>query len=222
MRRNAAFTLIEILLAAVAGALILSSVYVVFSRAIHLRNSATERTRVAGLRARAVEVIRTDLQNAVVTSGIIATALEGSAQSKVSEMPGYLRFATSTAFSGGEEPLADLQEVEYFVAADAEAPAGQRSGVLVRALNQNVLGEVQEVTREERLLTGVAGIELEFYDGTSWIDVWEVTEEDNTVPKAVRLRILQAPMEAGGVAQPPIEITVPWNTQPLTPTAGTV
>jgi type II secretion system protein J len=215
LEKSGGFTLMEVLLAGVMGALILAAVYIVFARAIHLRNNATERTRVSELRNRAVETIRNDLQNGIVSGGIMASALEGSRVSAVSDLPGYLRFTTTTAFSYDDEPLADIQEVEYLVKSDPANAAGSRAGILVRALNQNVLGEIQEVTREETLLTGIEGFEVEFYDGTSWTDSWQVTAEDNTVPRAVRMRILPSIVPPARVAEKPIEIIVPWNTKPL-------
>ena len=48
------FTLVEVLLASVAGALILASLYGLYSRAFHLRDDATERTRHARLRVRRI------------------------------------------------------------------------------------------------------------------------------------------------------------------------
>ena len=214
-RSRAGFTLIEILMAAIAGALILGSIYTVFTRAVQLRNNATERTREAQLRARAATVLRNDLQNGLVSGGIIAATLEGSRNSQGSQFPGYLRFTTTTARNADAEIAGDVHEVEYYIAND-QAATDRNVGVLVRAVNHNLLGSLQAVAHEELLLPGVESMEVSFYDGDSWADSWEVNESDNTVPKAIRVRI--QPHIAAEKHQPtvPIEVVVPWTTQPLT------
>ncbi len=188
-RRLAGFTLIEILMAAVAGALILGSIYTVFTRAVQMRNTATARTQEVVTRVRAANVIRNDLQNALVSGGILAATLEGSPQGQASQFRGYLRFTTTTARAADAEVQCDIQEVEYRIGSDPESTE-RNAGVLMRVLYNNLLGAVDEVTHEEKLLPGVEAMEVSFYDGSSWTDSWTVTEEENTVPKAVRVRIL--------------------------------
>lgn len=207
-------------MAAVAGALILGSIYTVFTRAVHLRNNATERTRVAQLRARAATILRNDLQNGLVSGGTIAASLEGSRKAQGSQFPGYLRFTTTTARSADAELYGDVQEVEYYIAND-QSSTERNVGVLVRTVNHNLLGSLQQVAQEELLLPGVESMEVSFYDGQNWTDTWEVTETDNTVPKAVRVRI--QPHIVVETSQPtvPIEIIVPWTTQPLTDASAT-
>ena len=51
--RKNAFTLIEIMVAAIAAAIILAAIYGIFYRAIKMRDTATERNHEARLRARA-------------------------------------------------------------------------------------------------------------------------------------------------------------------------
>jgi len=60
------FTLIEILAASLAAALIFVAVYGLFGRAIKSRDNATERIQQARLRARTADLIRDDLQNGLI------------------------------------------------------------------------------------------------------------------------------------------------------------
>ena len=76
--QRAAFTLLEIVLASMAAALILLAIYGIFQHALRLRDSGDRRIHAARLRARAETAIRTDLQNALVSGGILAaTFLRG-------------------------------------------------------------------------------------------------------------------------------------------------
>jgi len=211
--RNA-FTLIEILLAMVACAIILAAVYGVFSRAIHLRDNATAHIREARVRARAAAVLANDLRNARLSGGTLAATLEGSQAGQSGGFPGYLKFTTTTAQDivqdAQEIPANDIQRVEYYIAADPNA-SDRKSGRLVRTVERDLLATVEETPAEEPLLPGVESMEVSFYDGSAWQESWNYAES-KTVPEAVRVRLQPAATES--VAKPaPIEVLVPWTTQ---------
>jgi type II secretion system protein J len=212
--RRAGFTLIEILMASAAATLILVAIYGVFGKAMKLRDTATERARVSRLRNRAAVVIRNDLRNALVSGGKLAADLMGTCANEGREprFPGYLRFTTTTARQDvSQAPSGDVQLVEYFIATDPEA-GGREAGILMRAADRNLLATVPEDAPAEPLLKDVASLVVSFYDGQTWTDSWEVTEEEKTLPKAVRVRVIQAAAE-GATAPPPLEICVPWFTE---------
>src|SRR4030095_16812658 len=102
-RRGAGFTLIELIMAMAACAIVLTAIYGVFSKAIHLRDNATERTKVARLRLQAANLMRKDLSNAIVSGGTLAATLTGSQQGGEGGFPGYLRFTTTTGYNGQVE-----------------------------------------------------------------------------------------------------------------------
>lgn len=211
------FTLIELLMAVFAASVILTSLYGVFSQALKRRDELIERTRLSALRTRAASVIRNDLQNAIITGidGGIADMLEGSREATHSRFPGTLRFTTTTGRESAEEFFGDVQEVEYYIDTDPDAPNAE-AGVLVRALDRNLLGSPRSATHEERLLTGVSSMAVEFFDGSSWIDSWAMTDPESELPVAVRVRLLQQADKTGVNKTgfiPPIEIVVPWSVQ---------
>ena len=213
--RKEAFTLIELLIATAACAVVLAAIFGVFSRAIHLRDNATERTREARVRNHAVNVIRNDLRNAWVSGKIsenkLATVLKGSRETQQGGFPGYLKFTTTSAVDQPNEIGSEVQQVEYYIVTDAQAP-DRNAGLLVRTVDRNLLAATREKPPEQALLPGIAAIEVAFYDGDSWKDSWEVTEDDATVPQAIRVRL----QPAGGLARerkpPPIEVLEPWTT----------
>ena len=103
----------------------------------------------------------------------------------------------------------EVQQVEYYIVTDAEA-SDRRAGLLVRTVDRNLLAATREKPPEEVLLPGIESMEVSFYDGDSWKDSWEVTEDDATVPQAIRVRL----QPAGGLAREqkpaPIEVLEPW------------
>jgi type II secretion system protein J len=209
-----AFTLIELVIAMAACAVILAAVYGVFSRAVHLRDDATVRIREARVRARAAAVLRNDLRNARVSGGTLAAALEGSQAGQSGGFPGYLRFTTTTAQDivqyAQDIPANDIQRVEYYIASDPNA-VDRKAGRLVRTVERDLLATVQTTPAEEPLLPGLESMEVAFYDGSSWQESWNY-EESKTVPEAVRVR-LQPAADESGATRPPIEVLVPWTTQ---------
>ena len=212
--RSAGFTMIELLMAATASTLILLALYGVFGRAMKLRDNATERVRVARLRSRAVAVIRNDLRNALISGGTLAASLQGSPVAPGSRFPGYLKFTTTTGAqdeAGGEQPSGDVQQVEYFIANDPGA-GGREAGTLVRTVDRALLAPLRETPREQPILSGVASLEVSFYDGQTWANSWEVTDDDKSLPQAVRVRVVPAADEKNP-APLPLEILVPWTTQ---------
>jgi type II secretion system protein J len=202
------FTLIEVLTASVAFALMLAAVYGVFSRATRLRENASARTQEARLQARAVAMLRDDLRHGLVTGGRLGAGLEGSAQSSASRFPGYLRFTTTTGRNLPDAMQGDIQEVEYYIEEDRAGTNGA-GGVLVRTTDRNLLASVRETTHKDVLLSGVQSMEVAFLDGLNWIDSWELAQDDNRLPDAVRVRLRRAIVPGERNEPRPIEIFVP-------------
>jgi type II secretion system protein J len=232
--KRTAFTLIELIVAMAAAAVILAAVYGVFGKAVHLRDSTLARTRDARVHAHAASVIRSDLRNGLVSGGTLATSLEGSQQGKNGSFPGYLMLTTTTGADVNDVPDPDVQQVEYYIVPDETA--SDKSGILVRALTRILLAPTKENPPEDTLLTGVTAMEVSFYDGNSWQDSWQATTASSTsstsgtsgasgasgaattasptvtLPQAVRVRIERSAASGDGHVPPPIEVIVPWTT----------
>ena len=215
-----AFTLLELIMALAASAVILAAIYGVFSRAVHLRDDAMARTREAGVRAHAAAIIRDDLRHALISGSKattpIAATLTGSADAKGSSFPGYFKFTTATGRDLDDTPVADVQRVEYYIVDDPDVK-DRKAGLLVRTVDRALLAQTTETPPEEPLLHGIEKMEIEFYDGNAWQESWEITEDDKTLPQAVRVRLQPAPAVPGQTAAP-IEILVPWTTEAFTAT----
>ena len=238
--RRGAFTLIEILLASVAAAMILVVINGLFVRAIHLRDSATARVRETRLRARAERALRDDLQSSLVSGGILASTLEGGTNSAGGPsgaiFPGYLKLTTTNAQSASGTVGSEVQQVEYFIEKDPQGGAAGEGGVLVRAVTRDLLATTPTASKQEIILTGVQSMQVQFYDGANWQDTWEfnsdsatataatasgtstgatLTTGNTTLPEAIRVDVRQAASKIGAVVAPPVEVLVPWSTQPF-------
>ncbi len=243
-RLTGGFTLLEILLASIAAALILVAIYGVFVQAIHLRDRAAARVRGARLRERAERILRDDLNNALVSGGLLASTLTGGTASTGGPagagLPGYLKFTAANGRSSSGDVASDVQQIEYYLTPATGPGSGnaQTGDVLTRAVTRNLLDATTQTTpKEEPILTGVQALQVQFYDGSTWQDSWQYTNPNstatgaptsstsagstvsvgnNTLPTAVRVDVVLAPAFTNGQPPPPIEILVPWTTQPFT------
>ncbi len=217
-RSDSAFTLVEIMFAAMASAIIFAALYGVFSSAVHLRNNADLSSQIARMRMRAESTIRKDLQNAIISGGVMAATLNGTQQSHSSQFPGYLQFTTTTAEVSDNDIGGDIQAVEYYIAKDADG-SNHTSGVLVRTENRVILAPTQITPPEEPILSYVSSLDVSFFDGSSWTNTWAVQQPGDPLPQAVRVTVTQTPPD--GSTRPPLEILVPWRTQPAISTTTT-
>jgi type II secretory pathway pseudopilin PulG len=232
------FTLIEVMLASIGAAMILVAVYVIFARAIKLRDGATQRVQAAQVRERAVRTIRNDLQNAFLSGGVLAATLDyesGGADSNDSAAPGYFKFTATTGHDTPDDLYGDVEQVEYYIAKDGAVTDPTLGGRLVRVSTRDLLEANPSDTDKVALLHNVTSFQVSFYDGTTWQDSWQsgaaglsaaatagtsTTSTSVSVPEAIRIDIQQAAPSAKASMPPPLEITVPWTTQPFAaPTA---
>ncbi len=234
-----AFTLIEILLATFAAAILLLGLYGIFQRAIKTRDSATERIRESRLRERAIAVMRNDLFSTYISGGVLACTLEGGASNQKSHFGGYLRFTATTGQDDNDDQgYGDVQQIEYYISGNG---GSANNGPLVRVLTRDLLGSGTENPEEIPVLQRVEKFEVAFWDGNSWQDTCQLSGTTNSssnsltgtsltaatsgstsisgtssLPRAVRVRILQSPASDRVPLPPPIEIFVPLTTEPFT------
>lgn len=206
-----AFTLVEVLIAGLAAAVLLTALYGVFGRSMRLRDQAVDRTTEMAARQQAVNLLREDLANGLVSGGVLAEGMAGGRESTTTRFPGFLRLTTTTGRNSEEERLGDVQQVAYYVVPD---PNRNDSGFLVRAVDRVLLAPLREPQREEVLLQRVSQLEVRFYDGSAWVEPWEVFELDLPLPEGVSVTIHRSRPESGGRELAPIQIYIPWPTRP--------
>lgn len=185
-RQVRAFTLLELLVATAMTAVLAGSLYATLHVAFKARGTATavvEEVRRAEL---AVELVRADIESAVVPKGILAGGFLGEDDTDGAGRPMDILLLHCTADGAAEtEGTGDIRMVEL-----ACEPAEDGEGmVLLRRLTLNLLATTVEEPAEEVFCRGLRSFDLKYFDGMDWQDNWDSGTQDNTLPLAVEVTL---------------------------------
>lgn len=209
LTQRSGFTLLELLIATAAGAVVLIVIQTTFFGALRLHNTTHERIDSDLVLHRSLSIIRRDFSGLMMPGGTLAGQLQTTNFSSHNEGSYGERVTpdiyTNSGKIDGWNPFSDVQMVAYYLA----GAAGDKDGKdLVRVVTRNLLPVQDSVPEEQVLLHGVDSATLAFYDGSGWVDTWDSTET-SMLPRALKLSITMMPQERGVAASPPIELTVP-------------
>ncbi len=230
MQTNRGFTLMEVLLAATAFAIVLTAINSVFYAALRLRNKAVTSFDESLPIQQAVTMIKRDLANIVLPGGTISGAFQttpttgpgtGASAMDSFSAPGQASpsFFTTTGFVDETSPFGEVQKVRYVLLDSGNRTQGRD---LVRYITRNLLPTLQEEGQQQWLMSGVDTMNFYFYDGTQWRSTWDSTVADpktgltNTLPAAIKVQLALTPAEPGRVQPAPIELVVPIAVQART------
>jgi type II secretory pathway component PulJ len=177
--------LLELLVAMVIVAVLSMSLYASLRIAFRAQASSDLIVETPRTAAMTLDMIGRDLQ-ASVPMGLLATQFEGLDQTDGRGRPGDdVQF-----FSVADSPLhatanGDIKSIELTTMV---VPGGDT--VLVRKVIRNLLSQQTNLNPDvEVLCRGVGGFNLRYYDGAEWLDSWDSTQEDNTLPAAVEVTL---------------------------------
>ena len=220
VRRSRAFTLIEVLIAVTAFAIVLAAINTVYYAAIGLRNKTTAAIEGALPLEHTAAILKRDLANLVAPGGTMFGPLQSHSTSNSVAGQTSPNFYTTTGVIDETSPLADVQRVSYLLVASTN-----RNGKdLIRAVSRNLLPALQDQSEQQWLMTGVQTLTFVYHDGSQWRDSWDSTSADtttglsNSLPRAVKVQI-QLASEAGvssRLREPPVELVVPVTTRART------
>jgi len=207
------FTLMELLLAMGVSAVALAAINALFFSAVRLRETVVDAVDRALPLEQALTVIRRDLQG-VMLSPSTNRVMSGDFRVGDVSSIGFsdrvqIELYTTTGVLREQEPWAEVQRVTYRL----REAVGQNSGAgkeLVRGVTRNLLATITPVPEEQVLLSHLAALEIECYDGMQWRSSWDTTQSDTNLPVAVLFRIHTA--EATPETRP-IELLVPIQVQ---------
>jgi type II secretion system protein J len=213
---SSAFTLLEILIAVAAFAIVLAAINTVFYSALRLRNSTTSAIEKALPMEHALGVIKRDLANLVLPGGAMAGAFTTTSTSNSVAGQSSPNFYTASGMIDETSPFAEVQRVSYLLTASTNQTGGKD---LIRSVSRNLLPSLQDQTEQEWLMAGVQTLTFLYLDGTQWKDSWDSTIENtstgmsNGLPAAVKVQ-LQMMSENSGSSRSrsrelPIELVVP-------------
>ena len=187
--RSKGFTLLEVLVAATMTALLAGTLYATLSIAFKARRNATE--EVANFRRAelAADFICAELRSAVVPNGILAGTFMGTDGTGVagreSDTVSFYRTADATDQDVGKS---DIMLVEL-----ACEPSSRGADMdLVRRVRRNLLAQIVYDMPGEVLCRNVLALNFRYFDGMSWLDSWDSTTVENSLPLAVEVDLTLA------------------------------
>lgn len=220
-RQPRGFTLLEVIVALAVVALIAAALFASLSVAFRAKQSA-ERHLGAIRQARVVmDLLGRDLQAALPPTGILAGAFIAQADVTGPEMD-TLEFFCAAPPGPAVEGAADVQRVllslmtpEEFdqpitepdtINAQEHGPAlrpgsstGEGRYLLVRSVTRRLLAPVTPQPSRQVIARHVRTFAVRLYDGSQWLDTWDSTTVDNTLPLAVEITLtMDAPAGAAG------------------------
>jgi type II secretion system protein J len=219
------FTLMEVIIAVVAFAIVLAAINAVFYGALRLRNKTVASFDEALPVQQTLAILKRDLANIVLPGGTLSGSLQTtptvglntgntSTSAGTAIMPGQIspNFYTTTGIADEISPFAEIQKVSYLLTDSTNGAAGKD---LSRSVTRNLLPSLQEQPVQQRLMSGVQTVSFFFYDGTQWRATWDSTTPDtktgltNTLPQAIKVQLALVSERTGRFAPAPIELVVP-------------
>jgi type II secretion system protein J len=205
--RAKAFTLIELLIAVTAFAIVLLAMNYVFYGTIHLRNKTTDTIEAALPLQQATSIIKRDLGSIILPGGSLSGELQTAATANRVDGQVSPDFFTADGIVDAAVPWAEVQKVSYLLVDSQNAADGKD---LMRAVTRNLLPVVvADQPVQQRLIGGVRSVAFYFYDGTQWRDSWDSATEETKLPQAIKMQIALVSGNKGGPQAAPVEIVVP-------------
>jgi type II secretory pathway pseudopilin PulG len=183
----------EILVSLAVTAMLLAAVVSTLFGAIRLRRTA-EALEIRSDSSTFIRVVvRRDLANCVVPSGLLAgTFLVISSGDKESARD-RLEFYSTIGILNEDDPWGDIRRLEYFLDEEGSVTTGgEVAGLpLIRRETFNLLASVEDETsrRDIVMMPSVRGFMVECHDGEAWSESWDSTTVENANPRLVRLTI---------------------------------
>lgn len=180
------FTLLEMLVATALIAVLAGSMYASLSIAFRARRSAMDSVGPVRKAALAMDFVAEDLRSAVVPTGTLAGPFLGEdLADDAGRDSDVLIFYTTGGEPLPEEGIGDIRKIEL----SCEPADDGRTQILVRRITTNLLAPREPEPAVEVLCRGVVAFSLRYFDGTEWLDAWDSTTEDDTLPVAVEVTL---------------------------------
>lgn len=182
-RKN--FTLVEVALSVLLAALLMTGIVACFRSVFVLRDRNADRETLQRICRQCLSRIRRDLTALVPPDdyGLAGDLVGTNGEDSLGDLD-TIEFSALVNRMHGSTFGTDIEQIQYEITADED---GNR--ILVRETWSNPLALYTEDAEETTLLTNVAGLNLEYYDGTDWLTSWDSSQQDGELPVAVRVTI---------------------------------
>ena len=196
------FTLVELMVALVMGAVLVAGIGIMLSSALSYVATTPDRLTNEQDAIRIREKLRGLLSAAFVSDADDDTGTYFIAENSAGagETADVLTFSTlgvrpsGAALHSDEEDFNALNDkygpqggvAEVSISTTAVGDAGEAEGVFLRLQNPSD-GDPTQGGRESLLINGATGLSFEFWDGSDWVTTWDTRTMDRRVPAAVRV-----------------------------------
>ncbi len=195
------FTLLELLI----SMLLVSIVALTLAGSLRIGFKARDSAEASVAPARgadvAAEILRVDLESALLPRGLFAGPFIGSDSIGAGGLDSDSVSFHAAAPAGDEAldlalglPQGDIRRVEI-----ALTTLDTNESALVRRVKNNLVTQIEtDQIHDEVLCRHVVGFGLRYFDGFTWRDTWDSTQEENRLPQAVEVTLdIQRPASAG-------------------------
>lgn len=180
------FTLLELLIAIALMDVIALTLYSSMYISFRAKNNSRSLLEPYQMVTPVFEFIGQDLSNALKPDGILAGVFVGE------DVPWQNRQDADTLsfYNAGYHPsegeiASNVIKVEYQLDVDDV----RDQVVLKRLTTKNLLAPGTVEPQEEVVCRGLAGFDVKYYDGTTWLESWDSSENENQLPRGVRVTI---------------------------------
>jgi len=216
-RPAAAFTLIELILAISVMSMILSGMvsvlYISYSLQQHVNDSLDRSLPVE----EALNTIQHNLANIVcnkasTNGGLLIGCFQSINQTNTLPFQVGPDFYTTDGQLDGLVPFGDVEKIDFLLMPPTNRMSAGKD--LVRAVTRNLLSTTSPALPEQKrtLLGGVQDVLFTYWNGTSWEQTWDSTQQTN-LPYAIKMQILMAAQGNGRNVPPSYELVIPVDVQ---------
>lgn len=198
--QHSGFTLLELLVAmtlmVVTSACLYTSLYTGF-RARSTALAAIEPTSQA---INAIELIKQDVSGVLPADGVLAGSFIGTnSRNSDGDDADSLEFYTTQVYTDEDVLVGGLGKIELTLEEDTDED--RKNYRLVRKVTTNLLSSRDVDPEEQVLCRNVTSLNLRYFDGDSWLNEWDSTEDANSLPLAMEVDIEVVHDTKNGVAK---------------------
>ena len=190
-RSSGGFTLIEILVASVAFAMIVLVIKVTLLSSLELRERGQSRMDKLNTHMRVMEVIEKDLRQCLLTETKFAQNFKGDTLNGGVLRTDQLEFYTLSGVTLTNLPWGNLQKVRYYLEQPMSEGRKELSEglTLYREVTRDLNPSVQDIILPQAIANRVSSLAFQYYDGEFWQENWDSTVDESKLPVAVRVRV---------------------------------
>lgn len=179
------------ILAIVVTAIVSAALFATLSGAFKTRRQVEDHLAGREAARAVIQIVRSDLQCVPPAGGRISGVFLGEDNSGMNNADtDTLTYITANSNLASGQDLGDLRQVQLRLLESSEE---QDYYVLGRMITGNLLATITPEPELQVLARRVVSMNVQYFDGSDWLDEWDSTDRDNDLPAAVELELVTAP-----------------------------